>query len=41
MGDMASLFKQAQIMQKQMADAEGELGERVVGGSAGGRPGSV
>lgn len=36
MGDMGSLLKQAQMMQKRMADAERELGERVVEGSAGG-----
>lgn len=36
LGDMGSLLKQAQMMQKRMADAERELGERVVEGSAGG-----
>lgn len=35
-GDMGSLLKQAQLMQKRMADAERALGERVVEGSAGG-----
>ncbi len=36
MGDMGSLLKQAQLMQKRMADVERELGERVVEGTAGG-----
>jgi DNA-binding YbaB/EbfC family protein len=35
-GDMGSLLKQAQQMQKRMQDAERELGERVLEGSAGG-----
>jgi len=35
-GDMGSLLKQAQLMQKKMQDAERVLGERVVEGSAGG-----
>ena len=35
-GDMSSLLKQAQMMQKKMKDAESGLQERVVEGSAGG-----
>ncbi|MEZ5963369.1 MAG: YbaB/EbfC family nucleoid-associated protein [Planctomycetota bacterium] len=35
-GDMGSLLKQAQMMQKKMQDAERALGDRVVEGSAGG-----
>jgi DNA-binding YbaB/EbfC family protein len=35
-GDMSSLLKQAQMMQKKMQDTERELGERVVEGTAGG-----
>jgi DNA-binding YbaB/EbfC family protein len=35
-GDMGSLLKQAQMMQKKMADVERALGERTVEGSAGG-----
>jgi hypothetical protein len=36
MGDMSSLLKQAQGMQKRLQAVEKELGERVVEGSAGG-----
>lgn len=35
-GDMNSLLKQAQQMQKRMQEAERELGERILEGSAGG-----
>jgi DNA-binding YbaB/EbfC family protein len=35
-GDMGSLLKQAQMMQKRVQDAERALGERVVEGSTGG-----
>ena len=35
-GDMSSLLKQAQMMQKKMKDAESGLQERVVEGSSGG-----
>ncbi|MCC6670558.1 MAG: YbaB/EbfC family nucleoid-associated protein [Planctomycetes bacterium] len=35
-GDMQSLLKQAQQMQKRMQDAERELAERIVEGTAGG-----
>ena len=35
-GDMSSLLKQAQQMQKRMQDAERDLGERVLEGTAGG-----
>ncbi|MBM3973018.1 MAG: YbaB/EbfC family nucleoid-associated protein [Planctomycetes bacterium] len=35
-GDMQSLLKQAQDMQRRMADATRSLGERVLEGSAGG-----
>jgi DNA-binding YbaB/EbfC family protein len=35
-GDMSSLLKQAQMMQKKMQDTERELGERIVEGTAGG-----
>jgi len=35
-GDMSSLLKQAQDMQRRMADAQRQLGERILEGSAGG-----
>lgn len=35
-GDMSSLLKQAQDMQKRMQDAQRSLGERILEGSAGG-----
>jgi nucleoid-associated protein EbfC len=35
-GDMNSLLKQAQDMQKRMADAQRSLGERILEGSSGG-----
>ena len=35
-GDMSSLLKQAQMMQKKMKDAESGLQERIVEGSSGG-----
>ncbi|MBL8725774.1 MAG: YbaB/EbfC family nucleoid-associated protein [Planctomycetes bacterium] len=35
-GDMSSLLKQAQEMQRRMADAQRALGERILEGSAGG-----
>lgn len=35
-GDMGSLLKQAQVMQKRVQDAERALGERIVEGTAGG-----
>lgn len=35
-GDMNSLLKQAQQMQKRMQEAERDLGERILEGSAGG-----
>ncbi len=35
-GDMNSLLKQAQMMQKKMKDVEGALQERIVEGSSGG-----
>ena len=35
-GDMSSLLKQAQEMQKRMAETERDLGERVLEGTAGG-----
>ena len=35
-GDMSSLLKQAQDMQRRMADATRQLGERILEGSAGG-----
>ncbi len=35
-GDMGSLLKQAQMLEKRMQDAQRLLGERVVEGSAGG-----
>ncbi len=35
-GDMSSLLKQAQDMQRRMADASRSLGERILEGSAGG-----
>lgn len=35
-GDMGSLLKQAQQMQKRMQEMERELGERIVEGTAGG-----
>jgi hypothetical protein len=35
-GDMSSLLKQAQQMQKKMKDAESSLGERIVEGTSGG-----
>lgn len=35
-GDMGSLLKQAQMMQKKMRDAEAQLQERIVEGSSGG-----
>lgn len=35
-GDMSSLLKQAQDMQRRMADAQRQLGERILEGSSGG-----
>jgi DNA-binding YbaB/EbfC family protein len=35
-GDMSSLLKQAQEMQKRMQEAERDLGERILEGTAGG-----
>lgn len=35
-GDMSSLLKQAQEMQRRMQDAQRSLGERIVEGTAGG-----
>ena len=35
-GDMRSLLKQAQDMQRRMADAQRQLGERILEGSSGG-----
>jgi nucleoid-associated protein EbfC len=35
-GDMSSLLKQAQEMQRRMAEAQRSLGERILEGSAGG-----
>lgn len=35
-GDMSSLLKQAQVMQKKIKDAESSLEERIVEGSSGG-----
>lgn len=35
-GDMSSLLKQAQEMQKRMQETESDLGERILEGSAGG-----
>lgn len=35
-GDMGSLLKQAQLMQKKMQDAESGLAERIVEGTSGG-----
>ncbi len=35
-GDMSSLLKQAQEMQRRMADTQRSLGERILEGSAGG-----
>jgi DNA-binding YbaB/EbfC family protein len=35
-GDMSSLLKQAQLMQKRMQDAERDLKERILEGSSGG-----
>jgi nucleoid-associated protein EbfC len=35
-GDMSSLLKQAQEMQRRMADTQRALGERILEGSAGG-----
>lgn len=35
-GDMSSLLKQAQEMQRRMGDAQRALGERILEGSAGG-----
>jgi DNA-binding YbaB/EbfC family protein len=35
-GDMSSLLKQAQEMQRRMGDAQRSLGERILEGSAGG-----
>jgi DNA-binding YbaB/EbfC family protein len=35
-GDMQSLLKQAQDMQRRMADAQRSLGERILEGSSGG-----
>jgi DNA-binding YbaB/EbfC family protein len=35
-GDMSSLLKQAQMMQKRMQDTERDLGERILEGTSGG-----